>query len=135
VPFARKGQDVHLLATETGMYRVVPPNGSPSGETSVAVNTPLLPALRMTLTPPETARIESEPLQQPGSDLWRWLVLLGIVALWLEWWLYYSGRENRRAMEMRKTPDDGELQNTDLELEGTPEEAEVRKPNFVRLGG
>ncbi len=135
VPFARKGQDVHLLATETGMYRVVPPNGSLSGETSVAVNTPLLPAQRMTLTPPETARIESEPLQQPGSDLWRWLVLLGIVALWLEWWLYYSGRENRRAMEMRTTPDDGELQNTDLELEGTPEEAEVRKPNFVRMDG
>ena len=135
VPFARKGQDVHLLATETGMYRVVPPNGSPSGETSVAVNTPLLPAQRMTLTPPETARIESEPLQQPGSDLWRGLVLLGIVALWLEWWLYYSGRENRRAMEMRTTPDDGELQNTDLELEGTPEEAEVRKPNFVRMDG
>jgi len=135
VPFARKGQDVHLLATETGMYRVVPPNGSPSGETSVAVNAPLLPALRMTLTPPETARIESEPLQQPGLDLWRGLVLLGIVALWLEWWLYYSGRENRRAMEMRTTPDDGELQNTDLELEGTPEEAEVRKPNFVRMDG
>ena len=135
VPFARKGQDVHLLATETGMYRVVPPNGSPSGETSVAVNTPLLPAQRMTLTPPETARIESEPLQQPGSDLWRGLVLLGIVALWLEWWLYYSGRENRRAMEMRTTPDDGELQNTDLELERTPEEAEVRKPNFVRMDG
>jgi len=135
VPFARKGQDVHLLATETGMYRVVPPNGSSSGETSVAVNTPLLPAQRMTLTSPETARIESEPLQQPGSDLWRGLVLLGIVALWLEWWLYYSGRENRRAMEMRTTPDDGELQNTDLELEGTPEEAEVRKPNFVRMDG
>ncbi len=135
VPFARKGQDVHLLATETGMYRVIPPNGAPGTETSVAVNTPLLPAQRMTPTPPETARIESEPLQQPGSDLWRGLVLLGVVALWLEWWLYYSGRENRRAMEMRTTPDDGELQNTDLELEGTPEEAEVRKPNFVRMDG
>jgi hypothetical protein len=130
VPFARKGQDVHLLATETGMYRVI----SPNGETSVAVNTPLLPAQRMTLTPPETARIESEPLQQAGSDLWRGLVLLGIVALWLEWWLYYSGRENRRAMEMRSTPIDGEFQNTDLELERTPEESEVQKPNFVRLG-
>ena len=36
VPFARKGPDVHLLATETGMYRLIAPNG----ETSVAVNTP-----------------------------------------------------------------------------------------------
>jgi hypothetical protein len=135
VPFARKGQDVHLLATETGMYRVIPPNGAPGSETSVAVNTPLLPAQRMTLTPAETARIESEPVQQVGSDLWRGLVILGIIALWLEWWLYYSGRENRRAMEMRSTPVDGELQTTDLELETAPEESEVRKPNFVRLGG
>src|ERR1700682_1746071 len=88
VPFARKGQDVHLLATEPGMYRVI----APSGETSVAVNTPLLPAQRMTLTPPETARIESEPLQQAGWDLWRWLVLLGIVALGLGWGVLLAGR-------------------------------------------
>jgi len=131
VPFARKAQDVHLLATETGVYRVV----SPSGETNVAVNTPLLPAQRMTLTPPETARIESEPFQRPGGDLWRWLVLLGMAALWLEWWLYYSGRENRRAMEMRAAPVDVELQNTELELDRAAEESEDRKPNFVRLGG
>jgi hypothetical protein len=131
VPFARKGQDVHLLATETGVYRVV----SSNGETNVAVNTPLLPAQRMTLTPPETAGIESEPFQRPGGDLWRWLGLLGMVALWLEWWLYYSGRENRRAMEMRAAPVDIELQNTELDLERAAEESEDRKPNFVRLGG
>jgi hypothetical protein len=139
VPFARKGQDVHLLATETGMYRVIAPsgapNGAPGGETSVAVNTPLLPAQRMTPTPTETARVESEPFQQAGWDLWRWLVLLGIVALWLEWWLYYSGRENRRAMEMRAAPVDGEFENADLELQRTPEESEVRKPSFIKLGG
>ena len=131
VPFARKAQDVHLLATETGVYRVV----SPSGETNVAVNTPLLPAQRMTLTPPETARIESEPFQRPGGDLWRWLVLLGMAALWLEWWLYYSGRENRRAMEMRAAPVDVDLQNAEMELDRAAEEPEGRKPNFVRLGG
>jgi hypothetical protein len=138
VPFARKGQDVHLLATETGMYGVItpsgPPGGAPGSETSFAVNTPLLPAQRLTLTPPETAKVEPEPFQQAGWDLWRWLVLLAIVALWLEWWLYYSGRENRRAMEMRTTPSDGELQNMDLELEPTAE-SEARKSNFVRMGG
>jgi hypothetical protein len=139
VPFARKGQDVHLLATETGMYRVIAPSGAPGGapgvETSVAVNTPLLPAQRMVPTATETARVESEPFQQAGWDLWRWLVLLGIVALWLEWWLYYSGRENRRAMEMRAAPGDGEFENADLELHRTPEESAVRKPSFVKLGG
>jgi hypothetical protein len=127
VPFARKGQDVHLLAAETGVYRVL----APSGETNVAVNTPLLPTQRMKPTPPETAGVESEPLQQAGWDLWRWLVLLGIVALWLEWRLYYSGRENRRAIEMQPIPGDGELQNADLDLERTPEESEVRKQNLV----
>jgi len=108
---------------------------SEKNRTNVAVNTPLLPAQRMTLTPPETARIESEPFQRPGGDLWRWLVLLGMAALWLEWWLYYSGRENRRAMEMRAAPVDVELQNTELELDRAAEESEDRKPNFVRLGG
>jgi hypothetical protein len=89
----------------------------------------------MTLTSPETAGVESEPLQQVGWDLWRWLVLLAIVALWLEWWLYYSGRENRRAMEVHEMPAEGELQDADLELERAEEQSEVRKPNFVRLGG
>jgi Ca-activated chloride channel family protein len=131
VPFARNGPDVHLLATETGTYRVI----SPNGEINVAVNAPLLPTQRMKVTPPETASVESEPLQRAGWNMWRWLVLLAIVALWLEWWLYYSGRENRRTIEMRATPGDGELQNADLELERTMEEPEVRKPNFVRLGG
>jgi hypothetical protein len=120
-----------LLATETGTYRII----SPNGETSVAVNTPLLPAQRMKVTPLEAAGIESEPFQQAGWDMWRWLVLLSIVALWMEWWIYYSGRENRRAIEMRATPGDGESQNADLELEPTTEEPEDRKPNFVRLGG
>jgi hypothetical protein len=127
VPFARNGPEVHLLAVETGMYRVL----APSGETNVAVNTALLPAQRMKPTSAETAGIEPEPLQQAGWHLWRWLVILGMVALWLEWWLYYSSRENRRAMEMREMPGDSELLNADLELEPAPERSEVRKPRVV----
>ena len=133
VSFARNGQNVHLLATETGMYRVLTGNGASASETSVAVNTPLLPAQRMSLTSPETAQIESEPLRRAGWDLWRWLVLLAVVALWLEWWLYYSGRENRRAMEIRATPADGDVRNTDLEVEQPPDESEDRKPTFDRM--
>jgi Ca-activated chloride channel homolog len=126
VPFARKGQEVHVLATETGMYRVI----AQSGETSVAVNTPPLPARRMRLTAAETARVEPEPLEPAGWDLWRFLVLLAIVVLWLEWWLYYSSREHRRAMEMRASPVDSELQNADLELDRTSDESEARKPSL-----
>jgi len=143
VSFARSGQNVHFLATETGMYRVIAPgaassgaaNAAPGNEISVAVNTPLLPAQRMTLTTAETAKIESEPLQQAGWDLWRWLVLLAIVALWLEWWIYYSGRESRRAMEMRATPADGEFRDSDLEQERPLEESGDRKNMYDRMVG
>jgi hypothetical protein len=36
---------------------------------------------------------------------------------------------------MRAAPVDPELQNAELELERAAEESEVRKPNYVRLGG
>ena len=127
MPFARSGANVHLLATETGLYRLI----VPGGETSIAVNTPLLPLQRMDLTAPETSSVEPEPRQQGGSDLWRWLVLLGVLAFWLEWWLYYSSRENRRTMEMREVRVSGKLHDEDQELDRAEEQSEARKPNFV----
>jgi hypothetical protein len=127
VPFARTGSGVHLLALETGMYRVV----TPSGETTIAINTPLLPAQRLDATPAETAGIESEPRQIIGSDLWRWPVLFAIVALWLEWWLYYSSRERQRTVELPETAGDFSSQQfLDGELDDS-EELDTRKPNFV----
>ena len=65
----------------------------------------------------------------------RWLVLLAIVALWLEWWIYYSGRESRRAMEMRATPADGEFRDSDLEQERPLEESDDRKNMYDRMVG
>jgi hypothetical protein len=126
VPFARKGADVHLLASETGMYRIV----APSGETSMAVNPPALPAQRVQLTSAEAAEVEREPLPPAAWDMWRWLVLLAIVALWLEWWLYYAAREKQRAAEVQETPGDQPLPEFDRDLE-EHEEAGFRNPNFV----
>ncbi len=65
VPFARKGPDVHLLATETGLYRIV----APGGESSVAINPPLLPAQRITATPARGGRHRKRtaPNRQLGS--------------------------------------------------------------------
>jgi hypothetical protein len=126
VPFARKGDDVHLLALQTGIYRVE----APGGETSIAVNTPLLPSQRMTATPPELAAVGSEPFQPEQSDLWRWLVVLAIVALWLEWWLYYSSRERRRTAEIKQMP----AEELSLHVDGDPrerEESEARDRNLV----
>jgi hypothetical protein len=55
------------------------------------------------------------------------LVLLGIVALWLEWWLYYSSREIQRAAEIQETPGDEALRSVDRELEER-KESESRTP-------
>jgi hypothetical protein len=130
VPFARKGADVHLLALETGMYRIV----APGGETSMAVNPPALPAQRVQLTAAEAAEVEREPLPPATWDLWRWLVLLAIVALWLEWRLYYLARERQRAAEVREAPGDQPLTEPEPELDREPEEQEesgFRNPKVV----
>lgn len=134
VPFARKGADIHWLALETGMYRIV----APGGETSMAVNPPALPAQRVQLTAAETAEVEREPLPPAAWDLWRWLVLLAIVALWLEWWLYYSARERQRTAEVREAPGDQQLPEPEPGPEAghdrEPEEQQesgFRNPNFV----
>jgi len=126
VTFARKGDDVHLLALQTGIYRIT----GPGGETSIAVNTPLLPSQRMTATPPELAAVDSEPFQPEQSDLWRWLVMLAIIALWLEWRLYYSSRERQRTAETKQMPGD----ELSFHVDGEPrerEESEARDRNLV----
>jgi Ca-activated chloride channel family protein len=130
VPFARKGADVHLLALETGMYRIT----APGGETSVAVNTPALPAQRIQPTAEEAAEVEGEPRAPAAWDMWRWLVLLAAVALWLEWWLYYAARERQRAAEVHEAPGDQPPPEAEARLDLEPEEREksvVRNPNLV----
>jgi hypothetical protein len=128
VPFARKGADVHLLALETGTYRIV----APGGETSVAVNPPALPSQRIQLTQAETAEVEREPLPPATWDMWRWLVLAAIVALWLEWLLYYSAREKQRTAEAANAAIDLPPADSELLLDlDEREEAAARKTNFV----
>jgi hypothetical protein len=74
--------------------------------------------------------VEREPLPPAAWDMWRWLVLLAIVALWLEWWLYYAAREKQRAAEVQETPGDQPLPEFDRDLE-EQEESGLRNPNFV----
>jgi len=126
VPFARKDSEIHLLALETGIYRIV----APSGETAIAVNPPALPSERLQPTAAETAGIEREPLPATNWNLWRWLILLAIAALWLEWWLYYSARERQRATEVQAVPDEPPIAEADRELK-EEEQPVFRNPNFV----
>ena len=79
------------------------------GESGVAVNTPALPTQRMSVTSAlEAAVPESESSEGLRQDLWGLLVALAILALWLEWWLYYSdGKEKgnwRRAGSTLRIP-------------------------------
>jgi hypothetical protein len=130
VQFARKGPDVHLLALETGIYKL----STPAGETSVAINPPALPSQLVELTETEAAGIEREPLPPTTWDMWRWLVLLAIVALWLEWWLYYAARERQRVAEVHDASGDELPNDSEQHLDRTPEEREVsgvRNPNLV----
>jgi aerotolerance regulator-like protein len=126
VPFARQGADIHMLALETGMYRIA----APSGETSIAVNPPALPAQRMQPTAAEAAEVDGEPRPPAPWDMWRWLVLLAIAALWLEWWLYYSARERQRAAEVREASGDQPPPEFDREPQ-EQEESGFRNPNLV----
>ncbi len=126
VPFARKGAEVHWLATETGMYKIA----GPGGETSVPVNPPALPEQRVQLTATEAAEVEGEPLPPATWDMWRWLVLLAIAALWLEWWLYYTAREKQRTLEATETPGEPPQPEVDLELEER-EKSIFRSSNLV----
>jgi len=127
VPFAQRGSEVHLLAGETGLYRFIAPNG----ETSVAVNTPLLPSRLWEPTSQETAAVRSFPLAQAGSDLWRWLTVLALIALWLEWIFYYFRREQRHAAELRNLPGSDEWMDLDPDLPHEAEKAPSRDPNLV----
>jgi Ca-activated chloride channel family protein len=126
IPFARNDTGVHFLAQETGIYRVA----SNGGETSVAVNPPALPADRVQLTPTEVEDVKPEALPPAAWSMWRWLVVLAIVALWLEWWLYYSARERQRAAEAEQLQSDLPRVELDSELD-EQEERSLRNPNLV----
>ncbi len=124
IPFASNGPSLHLLATESGAYRTQ----APAGEASFFVNLPLLPAHRLEPTALEMSGIESEPPLVASWELWRWLAVLAVFALWLEWWLYYSGREKQRLSEGLQ-PVDGTAMNAYSDLGRTQTNSEVRRPN------
>jgi hypothetical protein len=89
-----------LLALDAGLYRVLGPNRS----STFAVNAPpILPSQRITPTDTESAAITGESTPYQGTYLWQWLVLLAMVALWAEWWLFYSQRVNQRAVLIQQS--------------------------------
>ena len=88
LPFAQDGGGAHVLAFETGLYQATDA-GREGLPRQVAVNPPALPFERWSPTGAERAAVPPAPWIQSGRMLWRWLVLLAILPLWLEWFLYY----------------------------------------------
>jgi hypothetical protein len=98
------------------------------------VNPPPLPTQQVQLTPAESAGIEGEPLPPATWDMWRWLMMLAVVALWAEWLLYYAARERQRAAEVREVPGDQPPPNSETVLDLEQDErgaSAIRNPNLV----
>lgn len=128
VPFARNGSNVHLLAFDTGLYRVVGANRT----ATFAVNTPpLLPSERVQATDAEKRSIQAETIPYQGNYLWRTLAVLGIIALWAEWWLFYSARINPQAAMTQQMFQDTQLPKRPAIVEGDPRHDEALDPNFI----
>jgi hypothetical protein len=128
VPFARNGANVHILALDTGLYRVTGANRT----MTYAVNAPpLLPSQRLDPTDAERLAVQSETIPYQGNYLWRTLALLAIVALWAEWWLFYSARVNRQAVLAQQTYLDSEPAKKPTAVEREPQHDEALDPNFI----
>lgn len=124
LPFARNGSNLHLLALETGLYRVIGANRS----ATYAVNAPeLLPSQRMDVSPSEAVPVAFEAVPDQGRYLWTWFALLAIVALWAEWWLFYMAPVNRHLREAPGSPPDAAGRVS----EASHEHDEALDPNFI----
>jgi type VI protein secretion system component VasK len=62
--------------------------------------------------------------------MWRWLAIAAMLALWLEWALYYMARERQRATEVQEFSAGQPPQNFEDELELGAEPG-ARKTNLV----
>jgi hypothetical protein len=89
VLFAGDDSSIHFFAGESGLYRIT----SAGQNVQVPVNVPLLPTIRMAPTSTEAAPLAPQPVPIEQQELWRWLVVLAMIALWLEWRFFYVRRE------------------------------------------
>jgi hypothetical protein len=128
VPFARNGSDLHILALDTGIYRVMGANRN----STFAVNAPaLLPSQRLEPTASEESAAQTEAIPYQGSYLWRTMAILAIAVLWLEWWLFYSPRVNRQAVLTQQIYLDSASSKKPAVVEREAEHDETLDPNFI----
>ncbi len=119
--FASEDGSTHFFAGESGVYHVTV--GSQTLE--VPINVPLLPTVRMVPTAAEAAPLAPQPIPIEQQDLWRWLVALALIALWLEWRLFYFRREKAHEPAARPASSETSLR---IDLRESTREAENAKP-------
>ena len=121
VLFASDDTGVHLFAAESGIYRI----NSAGQSLDVPVNVPPLPTIRMAPNATEAAPLEAQPIAIVQQNLWRWLVALALIALWLEWRFFYFRRE-RKADSVADLPTDTGALHLDIREMG--HESDVPRP-------
>ncbi|HTZ75400.1 MAG TPA: BatA domain-containing protein [Candidatus Aquilonibacter sp.] len=104
--FAGDGSDVHFFAGESGLYRIT----SAGQSLDVPVNVPPLPTIPMIPTAAEAAPLAPQPVPIVQRELWRWLVMLALIALWLEWRFFYFRREKSANATVPAARSGGRLQ-------------------------
>ena len=128
VAFARNGSNLHIVALDTGLYRVIGANRN----STFAVNAPpVLPSERVEPSAAEQAGIQTEMIPYQGNYLWRTLALLAIVALWAEWWLFYSARINRQAVQAQQLYLDSDVAKRPIAVERDPHHDEALDHDFI----
>lgn len=89
VLFAGDESSVHFFADESGIYHIT----SAGQALDVPVNVPPLSSIRMAPSAAEAAPLAAQPVAIARQELWRLLVVLALIALWLEWRLFYFRRD------------------------------------------
>jgi hypothetical protein len=89
--FTSSQNGAYLLARQTGAYRIQ----TPQRASVIGVNAPPLPIHRWQPLTQQLASPGSTGWRTANRELWRWLVLLAMIALWLEWRFFYANPQNR----------------------------------------
>lgn len=121
VLFATDDSSSHFFGSESGLYRVTDGNQT----LEVPVNVPSLPTARMVPTKAEAAPLGAQPVPIDQQELWRLLVALALIALWLEWRFFYYRREKAQAPVAPLSDSGASLH---INLDEAVHETEISKP-------
>lgn len=120
--FAGDDSSVHFFADESGIYHIT----SGGQALDVPVNVPPLPSIRMTPTAAEAAPLAAQPVAIAQQELWRLLVALALIALWLEWQFFYFRRDKANEANTRTA-----ATTIGLHLDARESSSEVEPPHAV----